>query len=39
MWMDEAPKGVYKPGDLWVTKFAGTFDWVEGGKPIQPAEV
>jgi aryl-alcohol dehydrogenase-like predicted oxidoreductase len=38
LWLDEEPRGVYKPEDVWVTKFAGTFDWVETAKAIQPTE-
>lgn len=29
----EAPHG---PGDVWLTNAMGTFDWVEGPKPIKP---
>lgn len=36
---NEPPRGAYEPGDIWLTNFTGTFDWVEVGKPIQPAEV
>lgn len=39
MFHDEAPKGVYEPGDVWMTKFMGEFDWVEGAKPIQPGVI
>ncbi|KAE8400804.1 Norsolorinic acid reductase B [Aspergillus pseudonomiae] len=30
------PKGGYAPGDVCWTKMLGTFDWVEGAKPIRP---
>lgn len=30
------PKGAYGPGDVWLTKSLGTFDWVEPSKPILP---
>lgn len=28
------PKTATKPGDVWLTKSLGTFDWVEPSKPI-----
>jgi aryl-alcohol dehydrogenase-like predicted oxidoreductase len=31
----ETPKGPDGPGDVWLTKTLGTFDWVEAPKPIQ----
>lgn len=31
----EVPAG---PQDVWLTNFLGTFDWVEGPKPIRPAK-
>jgi len=36
---NKEPKGAYTPEDIWLIKFQGTFDWVEGNKAIQPAEV
>jgi aryl-alcohol dehydrogenase-like predicted oxidoreductase len=30
------PKQVQGPGDVWLTKLGGTFDWVEGPKAIRP---
>lgn len=39
MWVDAAPKGSYLASDNWLTKFSGTFDWVEVPKAIAPAEV
>ncbi|KNG83771.1 sterigmatocystin biosynthesis dehydrogenase stcV [Aspergillus nomiae NRRL 13137] len=30
------PKGGYAPDDVCWTKMLGTFDWVEGAKPIRP---
>lgn len=38
-YMEIAPKGAYRPEDVWLINFMGTFDWVEGGKAIPPAEV
>lgn len=35
----DEPKGAYEPKDVWMTKPMGDFDWVEGAKPIQPAEL
>lgn len=34
----EAPRGGYGPGDVWLTKGLGTFDWVEPSKPIMPVQ-
>jgi aryl-alcohol dehydrogenase-like predicted oxidoreductase len=31
-----SPKG---PGDVWLTKLMGNFDWVEEQKPIKPAQL
>jgi aryl-alcohol dehydrogenase-like predicted oxidoreductase len=31
------PRGAYEPQDVWLNSFMGTFDWVEGAKPIQPS--
>jgi aryl-alcohol dehydrogenase-like predicted oxidoreductase len=39
MFNNEQPRGAYEPGDIWLTKSMGTFDWVETGRPILPAEV
>ena len=39
LFTNDPPRGAYDPADIWLTKFTGTLDWVEGGKPIQPAEV
>lgn len=30
------PRHAEGPGDVWLTKGLGTFDWVEGAKPIRP---
>jgi aryl-alcohol dehydrogenase-like predicted oxidoreductase len=38
MYTGEPPKGAFQAKDVWMTKFQGTFDWVEVGKAIQPAE-
>jgi aryl-alcohol dehydrogenase-like predicted oxidoreductase len=35
----EAPRGAEGPGDVWLTKMLGNFDWVEAEKPIQPANI
>lgn len=32
----EIPRG---PGDIWLTRMMGNFDWVEAEKPIQPAQI
>lgn len=32
---DEAQEGPNGPKDVWLTNVLGTFDWVEGAKPIQ----
>ncbi|KAL2820691.1 NADP-dependent oxidoreductase domain-containing protein [Aspergillus granulosus] len=37
LFTDGAPKGGYGPGDVWLTKSLGTFDWVEPPKAIAPA--
>jgi aryl-alcohol dehydrogenase-like predicted oxidoreductase len=39
VFMEQPPKGAFEAKDIWLTKFMGTFDWVEGGKAIPPAEV
>lgn len=31
------PRGAYGPGDVWLTKPSGPFDWVENPKPIRPS--
>ena len=31
------PRGAYGPGDVWLTKPSGPFDWVENSKPIRPS--
>ncbi|GME23406.1 Aldo/keto reductase [Neofusicoccum parvum] len=31
------PKAAQAPGDVWLTKSSGTFDWVEAPKAIRPA--
>ncbi|KAJ5339059.1 hypothetical protein N7452_005787 [Penicillium brevicompactum] len=31
------PRGAYGPGDVWLTKSSGPFDWVENSKPIRPS--
>ncbi|KAE8422594.1 Norsolorinic acid reductase B [Aspergillus pseudocaelatus] len=36
MFAQGTPKGGYTPDDVWWTKMLGTFDWVEGAKPIRP---
>jgi hypothetical protein len=38
LFTDDAPKGGYAPGDVWLTKPLGTFDWVEPPKAIAPAK-
>jgi aryl-alcohol dehydrogenase-like predicted oxidoreductase len=35
----QPPRGDYDPGEIWLTKFMGNFDWVEPARAIQPAEV
>ncbi|KAL4895872.1 sterigmatocystin biosynthesis dehydrogenase stcV [Aspergillus ambiguus] len=30
------PRGAYGPGDVWLTKNFGQFDWVEAPRPIKP---
>jgi aryl-alcohol dehydrogenase-like predicted oxidoreductase len=35
--MGTEPRGVYEPQDVWLASFMGKFDWVDGGKPIQPS--
>jgi aryl-alcohol dehydrogenase-like predicted oxidoreductase len=32
----EPPRGGYGPGDVWLTKSLGTFDWVHPPSPISP---
>ena len=39
MYADEASRGAFKTEDIWLTKFTGNFDWVEGGKLIPPVEI
>jgi hypothetical protein len=39
LFSNKEPKGSYAPEDIWLIKFQGTFDWVEGNKAIQRAEV
>ncbi|PIG79624.1 sterigmatocystin biosynthesis dehydrogenase stcV [Aspergillus arachidicola] len=36
MFAQGPPKGGYSPDVVWWTKMLGTFDWVEGAKPIRP---
>nr|AAS89996.1 NorB [Aspergillus flavus] len=36
MFAQGPPKGGYSPDVVWWTKMLGTFDWVEGAKPICP---
>ncbi|QRD86974.1 aflF [Aspergillus flavus] len=36
MFAEGPPKGGYSPDVVWWTKMLGTFDWVEGAKPIRP---
>ncbi|KAE8310496.1 Norsolorinic acid reductase B [Aspergillus transmontanensis] len=36
MFTQGPPKGGYSPDVVWWTKMLGTFDWVEGAKPIRP---
>ncbi|KAI9069422.1 Aldo/keto reductase [Trametes sanguinea] len=31
------PRPAHRPGDVWLTKILGTFDWVEEPAPIRPA--
>jgi hypothetical protein len=31
--------GVSGPGDVWITKLFGNFDWVEGPKAINAAKM
>lgn len=33
---DDAPRGAVGPGDVWLTKHLGKFEWVEGPSPIKP---
>lgn len=35
---DEVPRGASAPGDVWLTKMLGSFDWVEKPKPIASNE-
>ncbi|WYZ33735.1 hypothetical protein EsH8_I_000011 [Colletotrichum jinshuiense] len=35
----EPPCGAYKPGDVWLTKLMGNFDWVESPKSISSKHV
>ncbi|KAH8553808.1 voltage-gated shaker-like K+ channel, subunit [Umbelopsis sp. PMI_123] len=34
----EPPVTATTPGDIWLTKTLGTFEWVESAKPIEPRE-
>jgi aryl-alcohol dehydrogenase-like predicted oxidoreductase len=34
----DAPEGAQGPGDIWMTKLMGNFDWVEPTKPIKPIQ-
>ncbi|KAJ8097666.1 NADP-dependent oxidoreductase domain-containing protein [Lipomyces tetrasporus] len=36
---NSAPMGAYGPGDVWLTKQLGDFDWVQLSKPIKPAQM
>ncbi|OJJ97539.1 hypothetical protein ASPACDRAFT_53723 [Aspergillus aculeatus ATCC 16872] len=36
MFDNSTPRMADKPGDVWLTKNLGTFDWVEPPKPIRP---
>ncbi|PYI31901.1 sterigmatocystin biosynthesis dehydrogenase stcV [Aspergillus indologenus CBS 114.80] len=36
MFDDSTPRMADKPGDVWLTKMLGKFDWVEPPKPIKP---
>ncbi|EKG20292.1 Aldo/keto reductase [Macrophomina phaseolina MS6] len=36
---DAKPKGAYGPQDVWLTKSAGNFDWVEPPKALRPREL
>jgi hypothetical protein len=36
---ENTPVGAKGPGDGWLTKLMGTFDWVEKEKPIKPAQL
>ncbi|KAK9242141.1 hypothetical protein V1506DRAFT_107377 [Lipomyces tetrasporus] len=36
---NSAPMGAYGPGDVWLTKQLGNFDWVQLSKPIKPAQM
>jgi aryl-alcohol dehydrogenase-like predicted oxidoreductase len=33
------PQTAEGPGDVWLTKLLGNFDWVEAEKPIKPAKI
>jgi aryl-alcohol dehydrogenase-like predicted oxidoreductase len=35
----EVPEVPHGPGDVWLTKLIGNFDWVGTAKPIEPAQV
>jgi aryl-alcohol dehydrogenase-like predicted oxidoreductase len=35
----ESPEGAAGPGDVWLTKLMGNFDWVEAETPIKPAQL
>ena len=37
MFDHSTPRMAEKPGDVWLTKVMGKFDWVEQTKPIKPA--
>ncbi|BCS01990.1 aldo/keto reductase [Aspergillus luchuensis] len=37
MFDNSTPRMAEKPGDVWLTKAMGKFDWVEQTKPIRPA--
>lgn len=36
MFSHSTPKMADGPGDVWLTRGLGTFDWVEGSRPIKP---
>ncbi|KAK9686388.1 hypothetical protein K7432_015179 [Basidiobolus ranarum] len=36
---DATPEGAMEPGDVWLTKLMGNFDWVASEKSIEPAQL
>ncbi|KAK9484652.1 NADP-dependent oxidoreductase domain-containing protein [Lipomyces starkeyi] len=39
LFSDAPAEGAKGPGDVWLTKLMGNFDWVEAEKPIRPVQL